>query len=333
MKPVEDIKVEVKDIKSSIDKAIISGEVVVNNNPDVYPNSIYSSLLLKSDSNFIAINEKISELDLGYIFPKRKNQLSYEYYQEVNSTKVKSADNIFDKFKIIVIFNNSQDNSNNIAILDQTQEFDSVSILKDLASIGLDYITIINMAILPYDDVVESLVKYCKLGDKVNDQKEYAMCLYKINKILSNKSDIKGVLIKSVLEYMHANIKPDFNSSIDFTLLYENFMSYNGVSRINLNIIIDDIMFSKIISFLGYQIKDNKVLYISNKFNNIKTLNFGIESIIQNLLKTSYVAQISHQLRREPSCKVSNNTGPWLQSSKTEFEDISNKFEIKGTII
>jgi hypothetical protein len=333
MKPVEDIKVEVKDIKSSIDKAIISGEVVVNNNPDVYPNSIYSSLLLKSDSNFIAINEKISELDLGYIFPKRKNQLSYEYYQEVNSTKVKSADNIFDKFKIIVIFNNSQDNSNNIAILDQTQEFDSVSILKDLASIGLDYITIINMAILPYDDVVESLVKYCKLGDKVNDQKEYAMCLYKINKILSNKSDIKGVLIKSVLEYMHANIKPDFNSSIDFTLLYENFMSYNGVSRINLNIIIDDIMFSKIISFLGYQIKDNKVLYISNKFNNIKTLNFGIESIIQNLLKTSYVAQISHQLRREPSCTVSNNTGPWLQSSKTEFEDITNKFEIKGTII
>jgi hypothetical protein len=339
----EDIKEDIKEETESSEKyteminekikEIESSEIVINKAVGIYQQILNPSKLLTSDHDFVAINEKISDLDLGYIFSKRKTQLSYEHYQEVNTAKIKSDDNIFDEFKIIVIVNNSLDNSNNIAILDQTDKFDSISILKDLESIGLDYITIVNMAILPYADIVDSLVKYCKLEEKVNDQKEYAMCLYKINKVLSDKSDIKGVLIKSVLEYMHANIKPDFNSSIDFTVLYENFMAYNGISRINLNIIIDDIMFSKIISFLGYQIKDNQVLYISNKFNNIKILNFGIESIIQNLLKTSYVAQISHQLRREPSCKVSNNTGPWLLSSHTDFEDTTNKFEIKGTTI
>lgn len=158
-----------------------------------------------------------------------------------------------------------------------------VKFLADLEEIGIKGIKIKNVVYFTRNADDSVVIPLLKSIDPDNDQKDFLEKTYLIRKLFMKKQ-YYGVHIKSVLEFMHSNYTFESQPSegVDTVSLYRHFTTYNNKKfRFSTNLHVDKKMFVNILTFLGYNIDDNQVLYIK-KMASPLTLNLDIVSVMSN---------------------------------------------------
>lgn len=272
------------------------------------------------------------------VFKRRTGQMFCDLFADVQDVFVRPTTTpiqIKNDFKIVVQYLHTSTGKKGVALFEQSvmNETDDLYLLKNLNEIAIQDVVIKHISIFPLHSIIEPLISYHKLESKVSyaTMDEYLLTLYNMHKCISDDIKIKGLFIKSVIEFLSSFYEIDMNSSVQLSDLYANFQKQNGVTRTSLTVVIDSIKMFTILDFLGYMITDDKVLFLRAKDHGAyTTLNLKNDYKLKQLLQTSYVNQISHQLRQEPACNVNIFTSPWQESPHIEYMPLDN---IKGTTI
>lgn len=235
----------------------------------------------------------------------RKGQLFPVVFESVHE-RVCVEDQALAGAKVLVRF--SGDESSGVTVL----EGDDLDALRQLDRMGFGDVRITHLAFLPSSAPVEHGVEFFRLKELAMDDKAYLLAVYSMCKNMRDKQN-SGVLVKVIAEHMYNMYAPDLNSvkGLSVEEVYNEFRARHTMLRAPVNALVDVHRFCNILAFLGYQVQDNRVLFLSIGGCCMTSVDLGIQHPLNNLLKLSFVSKKSHQLRGEPPCSTTTYTGPW----------------------
>jgi len=208
--------------------------------------------------------------------------------------------------------------------------FDScdVFMLKELDRIGLKDVKINFAMFLPDEDIVEELAAYYAL-DEPHDMQHNMGSILKLVKFVNSEKKV-SVLVKSVLEFFFNTFEFDINASTKLNDVFVEYYKYNTHNfRFSLNAVIDIDTFVDILKYLYMYIDNNNLMYYKLRKEPLK-MKLDFDKKLETMLKTPYIHQKTHQLRKEPQCYPLSNISPWGLSSHLEYATSESLFPNKS---
>jgi hypothetical protein len=239
------------------------------------------------------------------------NNLYVDYKEKINVDDVIQKD-----ITVVVKYYNNILKSHNIIYL----PIEDIEELNNLYIYQLNEIEINTVCYLRNNNNNVNNVNNNIINTIDNDSK-FLKTIYKINKNTC-RSDIRGLYIKIIIEYIYSYYEFDYLSRINFNDFYEDFQIHNFDNcRIQLNIILSDTNVYNILKYLGFNIDKNDILYLKKKKKKeFLKIDLNLDSDIKNIIAPKYNHHYHNNyndLRGNIYIKNSNpNVSFWSVSSK-----------------